>query len=77
MAKVIGWRAADTHFLDLLSNRLPADVIFHVVCGDPTEGNHVLTKMQNAGLKLNPVGIENTGFSDFISKDYAETFLKL
>jgi hypothetical protein len=73
---VIGWHAADTHFLDVLSKHLPPDVNVHVVCGNSTEGKQVLAKMQNAGLKLTPVGIEDVGFTGFILKGSAEKFLK-
>ncbi len=79
---VIGWRATEAHFLDLLKNYLRAGVHLYIVSGPrgpngEEPGEAVKVSIYRALLNNRPgsVKIDEGGFSDFMLGRRAEQFL--
>jgi len=75
----IGWRAQETHFLDLLRQNLPSLRSVMVVDKNESNARKVLGQIQN-DLRDKVYGADTVpaygGFSDFVRKREGEAFLK-
>lgn len=75
---VIGWRAAEQHFLDLLRTCLPRGVYLHIVSGSLADAEETQIRICRALMNSRPtqVSTDANGFSDFMLSGNAETFLR-
>jgi hypothetical protein len=71
---LIGWRATDAPFLELLADLLPPDVFLHVVCGTARDGREVVDRFHAAGIRIKDHGIQDGGFTSFVRSN-AKDFL--
>ena len=62
---IIGWRATETHFLQLLADNQQYDVRVRAVSGDENEARDALERMEKAGVKGKFSTVKG-GFTDFI-----------
>jgi hypothetical protein len=71
---IIGWRATDAPFLELLKATPPAATV-HIVSKDQTEGNQIAERMQHS--RINAVGFftNYSGFSNFLKRSHPEQVL--
>lgn len=73
---LVGWRATDTPFLNLLRKRLSASARGMVVAGSSEEATNIGQRLSQLGIfKENFEGV-GTGFTDFVIKRQADAFLK-
>lgn len=74
---IIGWRASEQHFLNLLKNHLKRGVSIHVVSGSPADAKETSVQMYRALLNNAPadVSLSGVGFSDFAVSRTLEEFL--
>jgi hypothetical protein len=71
---VVGWRATEGHFLDLLkAASLCRDVPTLVVAGGESEAQEVLSRIQEAGIPTAGKPSKG-GFTDFIVSRELESF---
>ena len=73
---VIGWRATDAPFLELLTERLPRRFSGMVVAGDRKQADEVVERMQEAGVKGSGFRRGKSGFTEFILDGEADDFLR-
>lgn len=75
---VIGWRAAEEHFLRLLREHLPAGISLYIVSGSAADAEETRLRINRALEKKGPAHINTNanGFSDFILSRQAEIFLR-
>ena len=68
---IIGWRGADTHFLDFWRQvRSEPLTRIHIVAGKKKEANKVANHLQEDGaIRAHGVTRSAYGFSDFVSDD--------
>jgi hypothetical protein len=71
---VIGWRATDAPFLELLSQNLPQQKLVMVVAGGQQDANEVLDRLQ--GIKAKEFRRAKGGFTEFMLEGEAEDFLR-
>jgi SIR2-like domain len=71
---VIGWRAAEQHFLQLLREHLTGSVRGVVVCGDSQESHKTAVKLAQEGIRGDFVA-HGGGFTDFIRGRAVRGFL--
>ena len=71
---LIGWRAAERHFLKLLSEGLQRPVRVMAVCGDVAEAFLACKRMEEAGIH-GEYDCFPGGFSEFVISRRCETFL--
>jgi hypothetical protein len=72
---VIGWRATDAPFLELLAKNARLGLRVDVVCEQKKKGDEVAVNMQKAGVKGNYF-TEYQGFTNFVASGKAEAFLR-
>jgi len=73
---VIGWRATEAHFLDLLKRHLKRGVYLSVVAGNQAEAKDIAVRIHRALLNNPPNSSpEPTGFTEFIRTRRAEQIL--
>jgi len=75
---VIGWRAAEEHFLKRVVPVLSKNAGLHisVVSHTPTSANETQTRLKSAGLKPAREWLYGGGFTNFISSDDVKIFLR-
>ena len=71
---VIGWRATEQHFLDLLSKGITRAVQVMAVCGTSDEAGKTLHQLKSKGVHGELVPFTG-GFSDFIQSAQINQFL--
>jgi hypothetical protein len=71
---IIGWRATEYNFLDLLVNNLRKQVRVMVVAGGRNHADEISIKLADAGLKGDFLSTEG-GFTDLIEKREIDYFL--
>ena len=71
---IVGWRAAEQHFLSLLKEFLSQEVPAYVVAGDKQSALEVISRIQQAGVSMDARPAEG-GFTDFTVSREAEKFL--
>jgi SIR2-like domain len=70
---IVGWRAAEKHFLDLLKSSINRQLTVEAVGGNKDWSAQTLTKLQTEGLKI--VGTAfNGGFTEYVKSREAESF---
>jgi len=76
---VIGWRATEEHFLNLLKAHLRPGLLFHVVAGNLQDADEVQVRIHRALMNKPPrhVSAGDKGFTDFILSGDAENFLAM
>jgi hypothetical protein len=74
---VIGWRAAEEHFLNLLKTLIKPGVLLHVVAGGLKDAEEAQVRICRVLINSRPsrVSISDQGFTDFILSGAAEKFL--
>jgi hypothetical protein len=73
---VIGWRATEAHFLDLLKRNLKPGVYLCIVAGSRKEAEDVKVRIHRALLNNQPSSSpEPTGFTEFMRTRRAEQIL--
>jgi SIR2-like protein len=74
---VIGWRATEQHFLDLLRIHVRRGTHLHVVAGGKTDAEEIRTRICRALMNSPPNYIWESarGFTDFILSGAAEKYL--
>jgi hypothetical protein len=74
---LIGWRATEAHFLELLTKHLKPGVKFHVVAKGLQEVEEIKVRVHRALLNNRPASgsLNDEGFTDFILSRSADEFL--
>jgi len=74
---VIGWRATEEHFLDLLKAHLKPGIRLHVVAGGAKDAEEAQVRICRALINSRPShsSASDEGFSDFILSGKVEKFL--
>lgn len=72
---IVGWRATEEHFLQLLKTHLSKNVHIQVVVAGQTEAEQVLSRIQDAGIKCVPMPTDFR-FSEYVIKREAEQFFR-
>lgn len=77
-ALVIGWRATDEHFLNLLRTHVEPGVCLHVVAGGLKDGEEAQARICQALVNNRPThaSVSDEGFTNFIRSGTAEKFLE-
>ena len=73
---VIGWRASEDRFLDLLAKNLRQDVRVMAVAGGRAGAIGVVNKLKGAGIAGEFSSFEGGGFSAFVLSPEVEAFLR-
>jgi hypothetical protein len=75
---VIGWRASEDHFLDLLKARLRPGVNLHVVAKGIKDAGDSMARICRALTNNRPADVSNSdeGFTDFIVSGAVDIFLQ-
>jgi len=73
---VIGWRATEAHFLDLLKRSLKPGVYLSIVAGNQTQAEEIKVRIHRALVNNPPSSsAEPTGFTEFIRTRRVEGIL--
>jgi len=72
---VIGWRATDEPFLDLLKQQLPANISAMIIAGNWTEADSIAERFQAKGMG-GPYRRGDLGFTTSLESGELEEFLK-
>jgi len=73
---IIGWRAGEKTFLELLAKGLRSAVDVIVACGNEQAAKDTLKNMLNAGISVRQGIAEPGGFTDFVLNRRIESFLR-
>jgi hypothetical protein len=73
---LIGWRATDEPFLELLRTRMLGRPRAHVVAKDEAEARSIVLRVANYGVILGETTLASHGFSEFVVRREGEAFLK-
>lgn len=74
---IIGWRATEEHFLNLLAEPLPGRVLIYIVSGSEEDAKKVATLLHRRLLVQRhlEIQIDKGGFTDFVLQGRAQEFL--
>ncbi len=72
---VIGWRAAEEHFLSLLRERL-GSVRTHIVAGSKSDVDEIVDRLKRAQVRINDVQATVEGFTAFTQANRLRGFLQ-
>ena len=72
---VIGWRATENHFLQMLTSVGPRDRTVFIACGTEAEGNATSERLRQAGLQ-GSFEVFAGGFTDLVTKRGYTRFLQ-
>jgi hypothetical protein len=72
---VVGWKAGERHFLQLLRERLPSGLPAQIVCGGLQHAQQTVDQMRGAGIDLDYRPTESS-FSTFVTAREADEFLR-
>jgi hypothetical protein len=76
MVFLIGWRATEDHFLELLKGYLKPNVFICVVAGNQADGEDIQRRIHQALLNNRPnTTVEPSGFTEFLRTRRAEQLL--
>ena len=70
---VLGWRATEKHFLDLLKDSVAGEISVQVVAGRRQCAEEVLSRIHDAGIRVCGEAAEG-GFTDCVVRRQAERF---
>jgi hypothetical protein len=73
---IVGWRAAEKHFLDLLSRVVTDKIPVQVVAGGRSLGEEVLSRFASAGMRVAGEALD-VGFSHYVLNRAAERFFEI
>ena len=73
---IIGWRAAEQHFMRILKNGLPPGIPVLAVCGSEANSQATLDRFCEAGIQAN-MRTDSGGFSDFVLSERFDNFLAM
>jgi hypothetical protein len=62
---IVGWRATDAPFLELLKEA-PKEMVVHIICSGSIENKQIADRMETAGIRAQKFFTDYTGFSDFL-----------
>jgi hypothetical protein len=71
---IVGWRAAEQHFLKELADGVRTRVGVHVVCENETAANEVIARLKTAGIQ-GDFKADPSGFTGFVRSRRVEAFL--
>ncbi len=72
---IIGWRAAEEHFLTLLSEGLP-NVRAHIVAGSKSDVDEIVDRLGRAPVRADVAGATVEGFTQFTREHRLRDFLR-
>jgi hypothetical protein len=74
---IIGWRATEKSFLQLLAKNMPSQMRFfvHVACRDHDGATETFANLRNGGVASNAVLLEYSGFSQLMRSEDLRTRL--
>jgi hypothetical protein len=70
---IVGWKAGERHFLDLMARGLPPDTPALVVCGNVNAGQATVAQLQRHGVPL-AFTVVNEGFSGMVVRRTLDRF---
>jgi hypothetical protein len=73
---IVGWRAGEKHFLEMLSKGLQSVVDVIAACGNYEAAKDTLRNVANAGIRVNQGTAEPGGFTEFVLNRRIESFLR-
>ena len=73
---IVGWRATEAPFLELLVDRLPPEVHGLIVCGSETQAIATIAKLQGVGVDTSDFRPSPLGFSNFILGEEIRKFIQ-
>jgi hypothetical protein len=73
---IVGWRATEKHFLDLLSGAVTGNIPVQVIAGGRDPGEEVLSHFSTAGISILGEALD-AGFTQYVVSREAERFLKM
>lgn len=73
---VVGWRAGEKHFLQILHDKLPPTTPALIACGSHAEGAEAAKNLSDAGIDLD-TQIFESGFTEMILKRSLDAFLRV
>jgi hypothetical protein len=70
---IVGWRAAEKHFIDLIKSNVTGHLTVEAVCGSKELSTETLTALGNQGIDV--IGKPfNGGFTEYVRSQDAERF---
>lgn len=72
---IVGWRAGERNFLDMLAKGLPSGVEVIAACGNEQAAKDTLGNIENAGIRVRKSTAEPGGFTEFVLNRRIESFL--
>ena len=73
---IVGWRATEKHFLDLLSGVVTDKIPVQVVAANQTAAAEVFSHLDFAGISVVGEAVDR-GFTEYVVSREAERFLKM
>jgi hypothetical protein len=72
---IVGWRATENHFLEMLKDKLGGDIPVQVIAGDQQFAEEILERMRRAGIRAIGNAVDG-GFTEYVVDREAERFLR-
>jgi len=70
---LIGWRAAEQHFLRLMRENLPGKIPVQAVAANKEQAELTLSELAKAGIQYEPQAMDG-GFTEYVLNRGAERF---
>jgi hypothetical protein len=70
---IVGWRAAEKHFIDLIKSNVTGQLTVEAVCGSKELSSETLTSLENQGIEIIGKPFDG-GFTEYVRSREAERF---
>jgi hypothetical protein len=70
---IVGWRAAEKHFLGLIKSNVTKEITVQAVCGRKEWSAETLTRIENYGIRITGEPFDR-GFTEYVKSREAERF---
>jgi SIR2-like domain len=70
---IVGWRAAETHFIDIIKANVTRELTIEAVCGRKDWSADTLTRIESHGIKIIGKPFDG-GFTEYVRSREAERF---
>jgi hypothetical protein len=70
---IVGWRAAETHFIDIIKANVTRELTIEAVCGCKEWSADTLTRLESHGIKIVGKPFDG-GFTEYVRSREAERF---
>jgi hypothetical protein len=70
---IIGWRASEQHFIDIVKSNVTREITIEAVCGRKDWSAETLTRIESQGIKIIGKPFDG-GFTDYVISREAERF---